>query len=218
MHLPLPLPDKQRKRLEVLVRRADLSLPWLACAVFVPPTGNIVLVKEEIASLCSIKSEHILIADVFNHVIYKEFDDADGVGSIGANDTIVAYEIPPPVAPNDIVVRLSFLLKSSYGMYRNYNYGSYSSGNKCGRPVFIHLQKGAAYEDVCAVISRYVRSAESAAPQNAIAPAVDCSNSNANGHRGGDADDGIGQSEGGPMDLVNDDALDNIYLAKNGEA
>ncbi|KAG9120172.1 CSN-associated deubiquitinating enzyme Ubp12 [Ceratobasidium sp. 392] len=99
MSLALPLPATR-----ALWKHTVHYVPWdaekpaLVIQIELPNNSNSAQLKEKLADILKAKRDHLLVAEVWKHKFFKFFDDDKNITELAAEDMLVLYELPVPVA------------------------------------------------------------------------------------------------------------------------
>eukprot|EP00117_Sycon_ciliatum_P009276 scpid28370/ scgid11633/ Ubiquitin carboxyl-terminal hydrolase 4; Deubiquitinating enzyme 4; Ubiquitin thioesterase 4; Ubiquitin-specific-processing protease 4 len=122
MFLQLPLPVEKKRPMTVTVVFKDLSITPLMVRVSVPKSGTVSALLAEVAKVCELQADHLVLADVFGNRFHRLFKGASSLTSILNRDNIVAYELSSSIAetaPNGSMALLTVysrrLKRSTYG-------------------------------------------------------------------------------------------------------
>eukprot|EP00899_Mesostigma_viride_P022823 jgi/Mesvir1/3725/Mv15003-RA.2 len=96
MYLSLPLPVTSERTLYITVVTMDGSAPPTKYGVRVPKHGQVADLLAAVSRVCGLRAdENLLVAEIFNHRIYRFYDNAsEGLSTIQADDELYAYRMP----------------------------------------------------------------------------------------------------------------------------
>ncbi len=80
--------------------------------------------KDGLAGLTGIPVNHLVLADIFENVVYELLDDKKSVSTIRPNDLIVAFEVDPYTDKGiHVVATQSILVQDKAGKFQRRNFG-----------------------------------------------------------------------------------------------
>lgn len=96
MYLSLPLPSATTRTMTVTVFSSDGAMPPTPHTVTVPKQGRCKDLVQALNSACSLQNgERLLLAEIYNHRIFRYLEDPfDSLSTIRDDDHLAAYRLP----------------------------------------------------------------------------------------------------------------------------
>jgi len=91
---PVPLPNSNKKQQTVTVVFADTTKQPTKYQVNFSKGGDVGELKQAIAAKAELKTEHLVVAEVFSQKIFRTYESKDSADRIMPRDVIYAFECP----------------------------------------------------------------------------------------------------------------------------
>ena len=93
MYLSLPLPRDQYRFIDVIFVPHQGDKPITLYTLKVPRKGNILHLKQQLSEMAGTLPRNLVVADVYQHRVYKYYVNKNPLRTIGRDDEIFAFEI-----------------------------------------------------------------------------------------------------------------------------
>ncbi|GLJ47751.1 hypothetical protein SUGI_1008530 [Cryptomeria japonica] len=122
MYLSLPLPSATSRTMTITVFSSDGSALPTPYTVTVPKQGKCKDLVHALNTACSLRNgERLLLAEIYNHRIFRYLEDSvDLLSSIRDDDHLAAYKVPK-FSDKTLLLQLMHRRKEEYSYSTNYN-------------------------------------------------------------------------------------------------